>query len=177
MAIRFSKASASEKEAYVQRNLADFDDAMAEHELFQKYMALRQGNVLLDEEPRFSAAEIAAQREATELALRNEVIRLSAGPSEETAKSSLPMESPEKAQAALKAEMDQLRKDMGAGSGAADDPEVQKYALALPGPKSNAEQLAEAQQCIDAVQSEYDGLAQVREDAAARGEAWAQPKS
>ena len=177
LSIRFSKASAAEKEAYVQRGLAAFDSATAQHALFLKYQALKSDSILSEVEPGYSTEEIARRREVEELGLRKEALRLSEGPASLPVREVRPQPTPEEIRAAEKAAMDRLRQSMDAGSGAADDPAVRKYAKPLPGPASTEEQLAAAQARIDAVLSEYDGIAQVWKDAAARGEKWAQPKS
>lgn len=189
---KFANAGEAEKEAYVQRKLIDFDTRRAFYDLSQQFSKL----VNIPVSGGTSDAEYARMRERTEEYARYDVLLYSNDPYIHTRSAPDDMVTPSNAQqnikdvapaaqvknteqsiaAAQHARLDQMRQAMGAGSGAATDPAVQKYALpSAPGQASTAEQLAVAQLRIDKVQSEFGALAEIWQKAAERGEKWALP--
>lgn len=179
---KFGSAISAEKEAYVQLELAKIEHGFANGALYEQYQRL----IKQTSSTQYTDAYLRTAILGAENTLRIQVNAWSAAPDGTSTPAipwpasttpATPRPTPKTQDELIQLSLDQQRQKMGVTTGGADDPVVQRYArVAPPGEPSFADQIAVAQQRIDAVKSEYGALAEVWNKAAERGEAWAQPK-
>lgn len=175
-----SKASASDQEAYVQREMTQLDATIAVYEIIYKHAEMTHTSKIspLTEE-RKAHLRVVVERGIrqrigyagdglTPFGLSTETRQVQHSPWPE--KSAPPASDfPSTAKAApddwLRSDLERLRSKMGAGKLGKSDAD----------PTDISKQLAVAQQRIDALQTEFSAIAEVWKQAADRGEKWALP--